>query len=147
MQSPQFNPTHADTFAIEDDTIANPGAGNPADYACPANARIELLAYTCTISAIAVNIHPTVQIRTAGGTSMTMAWSSPAIQNLHTETVSASQLFFESIHLTTDDILQYPLPTGMILQPGETLRFTCNNLPAPVEIKNLAFSFRQWIIA
>lgn len=147
MLSTSRNPIRSSVFSHEDDTITNPGAGIPADYACPANARIRITSFTCTVTNIGANKKPLGQIIDAAAHVLTLAASTHSLQNLSTEHVWASINIPNDVHLLADNELRFGLPPDIILQPGETFRITLPAIGAAQSITNIALSFDQWVIA
>lgn len=147
MQTYHDSPVDQKIFSHETATVANPGAGNPADFPCPVNARVRITTVQFDLTAILGSSQPLYSILTAGGDLLTYAVSALAGVGFATTQVNASAGIYHTWLYATPEQISVPLPTNIIMEPGDTFRLDLTTPGPSQEIENIALSYDQWIIA
>lgn len=147
MQNQHHSPVDRKIFAHETATIADPGAGNPADFACPVNARIRITNVVARFGVTQANKFPQILIVTAAAHSLTFASSDTDLDAPVATAVHFSTGPKATNYINAENTIFIPLPGNIILEPGETLRITMTGINVGQQIALITISYDQWIIA
>jgi len=145
---PSRNPVNQNVYDLVTAVIPDPAAGAQLTWACPDNARVQILylGFIFATDANAANRYPTITATTPA-VAQTMA-ASTIVQ---TATLTYGWAFVSELpelaDLSAQNIVAVPMSPALILEPGDTLDSYVLNIQAGDAITSIITRYKQWVIA
>lgn len=145
---PALNPMHAAVYDLATVAPANPGANTQLDWACPDNARVHILqlTYLFTTDANAANRNHIIEA-VSGGVNQPVAASTVNHTASLAWRITYPMGLPAEVDLTASTYLLIPFPTGIILEPGDSIETNIQNMQAGDAITAIVIRYKQWVIA
>jgi len=145
---PSQNPVDISVFDLVTVIIPDPGAGNQIEYACPVNARIEILYLGFIFNTAAIVSSRYVQVL---GVTPTLSQTMGACAIPQTTTLTWGWAWVAGLPQLVDLSAQLrmiiPMSPSLVLKPGDSLETSIINMQATDVISSIICRYRQWIIA
>jgi len=145
---PARNPVNSAIFDLVTTIIPDPGLGNPISWACPANARIEIL-YLGFI--LATDANAANRIVYVGATTPALGQIMGASSIAQTAGLTRGYSFVaglpQEVDLSAHGFILCPMSPNLILEPGDDFDTDVFNIQATDNLASIITRYRQWIIA